>query len=146
MVTSQVHLIMPAHVNSNNRLFGGQLVAWIDIAAAVAARRHTRSEITTVSIDHLDFLAPASLGDLVIIETRVTWTGRTSLEVLAESYVECLDGKRNLINRAFLVFVALDDEGKPREVPSIIPQTEKEKKEWESAEKRREYRLSLRGK
>lgn len=146
MLTSQVQLIMPAHVNSSNRLFGGQLVAWIDVVAAVEARRHTKCSVITASIDHLEFLHPASLGDLVRLEARVTWTGRTSLEVLVESYVESLCGESKLINRAYLVFVALDKSGNPTTFPSYCPSTKEESAEWERAELRRAHRLALRQK
>ncbi|MDR2742392.1 MAG: acyl-CoA thioesterase [Treponema sp.] len=132
---------MPSHVNGVNRLFGGQLMAWIDVAAAVEARRHTRSQVVTVAVDNLIFLGPASLDETVRLDATVTWTGKTSLEVRVDSFVESLSGNERLINRAYLVFVALDGEGKPASVPAFIPQTGGEKEEWSQAAERRERRL-----
>jgi acyl-CoA hydrolase len=145
MVTSQVQIIMPSHVNGVNRLFGGQLMAWIDITAAVEARRHTRRQVITAAADNLSFLAPAFLDETVRLDARVTWTGRTSLEVRVDSFVESLAGTERLINRAYLVFVALDGEGKPAPFPAFTPSSEEEQREWAQAEKRRERRLAARG-
>jgi acyl-CoA hydrolase len=142
MATSQVQIIMPSHVNGVNRLFGGQLMAWIDIAAAVEARRHTRRQVLTVVVDNLRFLGSAFLDETVRLDARVTWTGRTSLEVRVDSVVESLDGAERLINRAYLVFVALDGQGTPASFPPFEPSSEEEKLEWARAEKRRESRLS----
>jgi acyl-CoA hydrolase len=133
---------MPSHVNGVNRLFGGQLMAWIDITAAVEARRHTRRQVITAAVDNLRFLAPAFLDETVRLDARVTWTGRTSLEVRVDSFVESLEGTERLINRAYLVFVALDDAGKPAAFPAFEPSSEEEKLEWAEAEKRRRARLA----
>jgi acyl-CoA hydrolase len=142
MATSLVQIIMPPHVNGVNRLFGGQLMAWIDIAAAVEARRHTRRQVLTAAVDNLRFLGSAFLDDTVRLDARVTWTGRTSLEVRVDSVVESLGGAERLINRAYLVFVALDEKGVPAPFPAFEPSSEEEKLEWAQAEKRREARLS----
>ena len=142
MITSQVQIVMSSHVNGTNRLFGGQLMAWIDVAAAVEARRHTRRQVTTVAVDNLYFLGPAFLDETVRLDACVTWTGKTSLEVRVDSFVEPLSGAERLINRAYLVFVALDDEGKPVSFPAFVPSTEEEKLEWAQAEKRRAERLA----
>jgi acyl-CoA hydrolase len=142
MATSLVQIIMPPHVNGVNRLFGGQLMAWIDIAAAVEARRHTRRQVLTAAVDNLRFLGSAFLDDTVRLDARVTWTGRTSLEVRVDSVVESLGGAERLINRAYLVFVALDEKGAPAPFPPFEPSSEEEKLEWAQAEKRREARLS----
>jgi acyl-CoA hydrolase len=145
MHTSQVQIIMPSHVNGTSRLFGGQLMAWIDVAAAVEARRHTRRQVTTVAVDNLQFLAPAFLDETVRLDARITWTGRTSVEVKVDSFVESLGGTERLINRAYLVFVALDDDGKPVPVPPFGPVTDEEKREWNEAGKRRARRLAAKG-
>jgi acyl-CoA hydrolase len=142
MATSQVQIIMPSHVNGVNRLFGGQLMVWIDIAAAVEARRHTHRQVITAAVDNLCFLGPAFLDETVRLDARVTWTGRTSLEVRVESFVESLAGTERLINRAYLVFVALDDAGKPAPFPAFEPSSPEEKLEWAQAEKRRKQRLA----
>jgi len=143
MNSSQIQIVMPPHVNGSGRLFGGQLVAWIDVTAAVIARRHSRHQVTTVAIDNLVFMGPAFLDEIVRLDAAVTWTGRTSLEVRVDSFVESLSGNERLINRAYLVFVALDDEGKPAPIPPFVPVTDEEKKEWDEAEIRREIRLAV---
>ena len=141
-VSTTVQIVMPQHCNGykNPRLFGGQLMAWIDVIGAVAARRFTNSAVTTARIDNLNFIAPAYLNDTVVQEARVTWTGHTSLEVRVDSYVEQLDGTHSAINVAYLVFVAIDDEGRPKQVPQFVPETEEEKAEYEAAVLRKEIR------
>ena len=142
--TTTVQIVMPQHCNgySKPRLFGGQIMAWIDVVGAVAARRYTGQAVTTVCIDNLTFLKPAFLNDTVVQEAVVTWTGNTSLEVRVDSLVERLDGSRELINRAYVVFVALDDEDRPVPVPPFTPKTDAECREYEAAERRREIRIS----
>lgn len=140
MRTTQTQIVMPSHVNGAYRLFGGQLVAWIDICAAVEARRHAKGEVITVVIDHLEFLKSALVNDTVVLEAEVTWTGSTSLEVRVESFVEKLTGERELINRAYLVFVAIGADGAPVRVQSFVPETPEQAAEYERAIKRREYR------
>ena len=141
--TTAVQIVMPQHCNgyAKPRLFGGQIMAWIDVVGAVAARRYTQKAVTTVCIDNLNFLEPAYLNDTVVQEAYVTWTGRTSLEVRVDSMVERLDGSRNMINRAYLVFVALDDDDHPAPVPAYVPETTEEKLEYAAAEERRRIRL-----
>ena len=145
--TTSVQIVMPQHCNgyARPRLFGGQIMAWIDVIGAVAARRYTGRAVTTVCVDNLSFLKPAFLNDTVVQEAAVTWTGRTSLEVRVDSMVERLDGSRELINRAYLVFVALDEEGKPTEIPLFVPETDEEKAEYHAAEIRRENRVKGKG-
>ncbi len=142
--TTTVQIVMPQHCNgySKPRLFGGQIMAWIDVVGAVAARRYTERAVTTVCIDNLTFLQPAYLNDTVVQEATVTWTGRTSLEVRVDSLVEKLDGSRELINRAYVVFVALDDEDKPTPIPQFVPETLEEKQEYAAALERRKIRLA----
>ena len=142
MGSSQIQIVMPPHVNGTGRLFGGQLMAWIDVTAAVEARRHTRCQVITAAVDKLRFLGPAFLDETVRLDARVTWTGRTSLEVRVDSFVESLSGTERLINRAYLVFVALDNNGKPVQVPPFVPVTEEEKLEWQEGEARRKERLA----
>ncbi len=142
--TTTVQIVMPQHCNgySRPRLFGGQIMAWIDVVGAVAARRYTQQAVTTVCIDNLTFLKAAYLNDTVVQEAVVTWTGRTSLEVRVDSLVERLDGSRELINRAYVVFVALDEEDRPAAVPPYVPETTEEKQEYAAAEERRRIRLN----
>ena len=145
--TTTVQIVMPQHCNgySRPRLFGGQIMAWIDVVGAVAARRYTQKAVTTVCIDNLTFLKPAYLNDTVVQEAYVTWTGHTSLEVRVDSLVERLDGSREMINRAYVVFVALDEEDKPTSVPPFHPETEEEWREFQGAELRRSMRLKMNG-
>lgn len=138
----QVHIIRPAHINGSGRLFGGQLLMWIDVVAGVTARRFANSDVTTACIDHLQFLAPAREGDLLVLVGRVTWTGRTSLEVRVDTFVEKMDGQREMVNRAYLVAVALDEDEKPRRVPKLALKSEEDKREWEAGEKRRIARMN----
>jgi acyl-CoA hydrolase len=144
MQTTHVQIVRVSHVNGANRLFGGQLMEWIDVTAAVEARRHAGSDVVTAAVDALEFIAPVALNDTLVLEAEVTWTGRTSLEVRVETFREHLDGERVLVNRAYLLFVAVDTAGKPREVQPFVPQTPVQKKEWENALLRREYRLRQR--
>jgi len=140
--TTTVQIVMPQHCNgyAKPRLFGGQIMAWIDVIGAVAARRYSQKAVTTVCIDHLTFLKPAYLNDTVVQEAFVTWTGRTSMEVRVDSMVERLDGTRELINRAYAVFVALDEKDQPSGVPPFIPETDEEIREYKDAEVRRKQR------
>ena len=142
-ITSGVQIVLPQHCNgyARPRLFGGQIMAWIDIIGAVAARRYANAAVTTVCVDHLTFIAPAYPNDTVVQEARVTWTGRTSLEVRVDSFVERLDGTRDPVNRAYAVYVALDEEEKPRAVPPFVPETDEERQEYAAALARREIRL-----
>jgi acyl-CoA hydrolase len=141
--TTSVQIVLPQHCNGYRipRLFGGQMMAWIDVVGAVAARRYTNSAVTTVCIDNLTFLNPAYLNDTVVLEAEVMWTGRTSLEVRVDSYVERLDGSRERINRAYAVFVALDENDRPTPVPPFIPETDAEKREFAAAQERRKQRV-----
>ena len=140
--TTSVQIVMPQHCNgyAKPRLFGGQIMAWIDVVGAVAARRYSQKAVTTVCIDHLTFLKPAYLNDTVVQEAFVTWTGRTSMEVRVDSMVERLDGSRELINRAYAVFVALDDDDQPSPVPAFVPETAEEISEYKDAEIRKKQR------
>ena len=143
-MTTSVQIVLPQHCNGYKkpRLFGGQIMAWIDIVGAVAARRYTQRNVTTVCVDNLNFIAPAYLNDTVVQEACVTWSGRTSLEVRVDSYVEQLDGSRTLVNRAYAVYVALDENDQPQAVPEFVPETEEEKQEYVAAVMRRKARLA----
>lgn len=140
-MTSHVEILMPGDLNGYSRLFGGQLMKWIDVVAAVVARRHSGCEVTTASIDRLEFQAPAFANDTIVLEGRMTYTGRTSMEVRVDTFVEALGGERRQVNRAYLVLVALDREThKPVPVPPLLAETEEEKAEWEAGKRRRELR------
>ena len=141
MSTSHVQIIMASHVNGIHRLFGGQLMAWIDIVAAVEAKRHAKSGVTLLTVDNLTFLSPVYMDETVALEANLTWTGRTSMEVRVLTYVEKLDGTKILVNKAYLVFVAIDNNEKPIPVPPFVPLTDEEKKEWDGAVERKGIRL-----
>lgn len=141
--TEQVQILMPEHINGANRLFGGKLLAWIDVVAAVTARRHSGYDVTTACIDHLKFLAPAHINDTVLLTGRITWTGRTSMEVRVDTYTESGD-VRKLVNRAYLVMVAIDKDEKPVPVPGLMIETEEDRREWEMAEIRKQERTKKR--
>ncbi len=134
--SEQVQILTQANINGYNRLFGGQLMEWIDIVAAVVARRHSGRNVTTAVVDTLTFQAPAYPNDTIMVCGYVTYVGRTSMEVCTKTYVECLSGERKLINTAYLVMVALDENEKPTEVPRLILETDEERTEWAAAEKR----------
>lgn len=138
--TEQIQILMPPHINGAGRLFGGQLVEWIDIVAGVVARRHSERNIITAAIDNLQFKAGAHANDTLLLIGRMTYVGHTSMEVRVDTYVEELSGVRKAVNRAYLVMVALDENDQPTEVPGLILETEMEHAEWEAGERRRKLR------
>lgn len=140
----QIQPVFAAHLNAQNRLFGGQLVAWIDIVAGAVARRHCRCDVTTAEIDSLQFKEPVNANSVVVLRGKVTYVGRTSMEVRVDSYVEALNGTRKLVNTAYLVIVALDRNGRPTPVPKLICDTPEEEAEWEAGQKRRRLRQQRR--
>ena len=142
--TEQVQILMQGTLNGYNRLFGGKLMEWIDVVAAVTARRHCGKNVTTAAVDSLVFKSPAMVNDTILLEGHVTYAGRTSMEVCVTTYVEELNGFRREINKAYLVLVAIDSDGKPTLVPPVIPETEEEKREYADAMERRKNRGSRR--
>ncbi len=137
----QVFQVRPQHLNGAGRLFGGQLMGWIDEVAGLVAIRHAGTNVITASVDNLRFIRGAYQGELLVLIGYVTFVGSTSMEVRVDTYVESLDGTRRPINRAYLTLVAIDDNEKPRPVPKLIIETESEKAEWEAGLKRRNMRL-----
>ena len=135
-ITEQVQILMPAHINGSDRLFGGQLVEWIDVVAAVVARRHSGCNVTTAAIDNLLFKAGAFINNTLVLIGRITYVGKTSMEIRVDTYVEDLSGLRKVVNRAYLVLVALDETGKPTEVPLLLIESESERAEWDAGKKR----------
>ena len=131
--TEQVQILSQSTLNGYNRLFGGQLMQWIDVVAAVVARRHSGCNVTTASVDNLRFEGPAYANDTIVLCGYITYTGRTSMEVCVRTYVEELSGLKRLINVAYLVMVALNAEERPTEVPKLVVESEAEKREWEAA-------------
>ena len=142
--TEQVQILMQGTLNGYNRLFGGKLMEWIDVVAAVTARRHCGKNVTTAAVDSLVFKSPTMVNDTILLEGHVTYAGRTSMEVCVTTYVEELNGFRREINKAYLVLVAIDADGKPTLVPPVIPETEEEKREYADAMERIKNRGSRR--
>ena len=143
-LTEQQYLICPAHINNYGRLFGGNLLKWIDELAGIVAIRHAGTTVTTAAIDNLQFKAPAYSGDMVVLQGRVTYVGRSSMEIRVDTYREALDGTRQMINRAYIDMVAINDKGEPIEVPELILETEDQRFEYEAAKKRKELRKQRR--
>lgn len=140
-----VKVVQPEDANPMGVAFGGKVVQWMDMTAAIAATRHARKSVVTASIDHLSFLAPIRIGDFVIIRAAVNYTGKTSMEVgVTIESEDPLTGKRQRTTRGYLTFVALDEQGKPSTIPQVIPETEKDKQRYEEAKRRRQLKLQWR--
>ncbi len=145
-ITEQVHILSQGNLNGYRRLFGGQIMSWIDIVAAVVARRHCERNVTTAIVDMLQFKAPAYANDTIVISGKITYVGKTSMEVKVSVYVEELSGERKLINTAYVVMVALDENEHPTQVPGLILETDEEREEYESAKQRIKRRVEYRNK
>ena len=143
-LTEQQYLICPAHINHYGRLFGGQLLKWIDELAGIVAIRHCGTTVTTAAIDNLQFQAPAYTGDMIVLQGRVTYVGRTSMEIRIDTYREALDGTREMINRAYIDMVSINCKGQPIEVPDLCIETEEQRQEYEAAKKRKQMRKQRR--
>ena len=140
-------LILPNDTNTLGNLMGGRLMHWMDIAAAIAAQKHCNCPVVTASVDNVSFNNPIKLGNLLTIEAKLTRSFNTSMEVFLRVWGEDLSAQyRYLSNEAYLTFVALDPNGRPRKVPELIPDTEEEKKMFDGALRRRQIRLILGGK
>jgi acyl-CoA hydrolase len=140
-----VELVLPNDANTMGNVLGGRVLHWIDLAAAIVAHRHCRSETVTVSLDQMSFLAPIKVGQLAVIAAKMTYTGRTSMEIRVD--VQCedlLSGERQKTSTAYLTFVAVDKQGRPAPVPPLTLETEEDRREWAEAEARRAARLKSR--
>ncbi len=138
--SEQVHVLTMAHMNGAQRLFGGQLMAWIDEVSAAVARRHAGCQVTTALVDKLEFAKGAFPNDVIVLKGRLNYVGTSSMEVSVKTYREAFDGERTLINSARLIMVALDEQGKPCRVPGLILETEEDKAVWERGHARAEAR------
>ena len=137
-------LVMPDQINGDGRLFGGQMMAWIDKIAAMTAQRHSNAQVVTASIDSLVFLSPVSLGDHVVMRARVVYVGHSSMEIRVDVWKENpIQNTRARCTRAFLTFVAIDERGKAIEVPRLTLSTPEEKRDFESAKAHMELRKKL---
>src|SRR5262245_8608442 len=138
-------LMPPEHTNLFGNVHGGWIMKLVDEAAALACMRHAQKKVVTVAIDSMTFRRPIRIGDLVILNAEVSYTGHTSMEaevhVVAENPIT---GKRTHTNTAYLVYVALDDRGRPTQVPPLKAETEEEKQRMEEAAARQKRRLEQR--
>ncbi|OGL47568.1 MAG: acyl-CoA thioesterase [Candidatus Schekmanbacteria bacterium RBG_16_38_11] len=139
--TQMVEVVLPNDTNLLGNVLGGRVMHWIDIAGAVAARRHSRRPVVTASMDVLTFNHPIKLGEVAILEASLVYVGKSSMEVEVRVFSENqVTGERKQTSTANLTFVALDDNGKPTPVPKLKVRTEEQKRKLEEAEKRREMR------
>jgi acyl-CoA hydrolase len=134
-------IIFPADSNALGNLFGGRLMQYIDLVGAMAASRHARAITVTASMDHLDFVGPVHVGDLLILRASVNRAFRTSMEIGVKAMVEDVREQRfRHVSSAYLTYVAVDQQGKGLVVPQLIPETEHQKRRFEDAGRRREMR------
>lgn len=136
-------LVLPNDTNILGNLLGGRMMHWMDIASAMAATRHSNKAVATIAMDSLDFRHPVRMGEIVILKAKLTWAGRTSMAVMVKAYAENpKTGAVILTNKAYLTFVALDDQGNPTPVPRLTPQTDEEQADFREAEKRHNERIT----
>jgi acyl-CoA hydrolase len=134
-------IVFPADSNALGNLFGGRLMQYIDLVGAMAASRHARAITVTASMDHLDFVAPVKMGELLILKASVNRAFRTSMEVGVRVMVEDVREQRlRHVSSAYLTFVAVDRDGGRLVVPQVVPETEHQKRRFEDAGRRREMR------
>ncbi len=135
-------LVLPSHTNSLGTIFGGVVMSWIDVAGAIAAGRHARAPVVTVSIDSLHFIVPIKIGYVVSIRAKVTFVGKTSMEVEVVVDAEnMVTAETRKTTHAFLTYVAVDEFGRPKKVPPLNPKTAEEKKRYAEAVERQRQRL-----
>ncbi len=143
--TYMTDLVLPPDTNLHGTIFGGRVMAYVDKIASITAMRHCRKAVVTASSDSLDFLAPIKVGEAIQLEAFVTWTHHTSMEIFCRIQSENLmTGEKTLTATSYLTFVALDEDGKPAIVPSIIPEMDEEWWHYNTAAERRETRLKRR--
>lgn len=141
-MVEMTELVLPNDSNMLGNLLGGKLMHFVDVAGAMAAQRHSNKIVVTAAIDSVEFKHPVKAGEIITLKAKVTWVGRTSMEVAVEVFSEnYMTSERKFTNKAYLTFVAVDSEGKPAEVCGLLPETEEEKIEYEAAALRRLDRL-----
>jgi acyl-CoA hydrolase len=145
--TIMTDLVLPGETNPLNNLFGGELLARMDRAATIAARRHSRYMAVTASVNYVAFNKAIPLGSVVTLEASISRTFRTSMEVYIDVWIEDREsGNRTKANEGIYTFVAVDDTGKPVEVPPVRPETALEKERYDAALRRKQLSLVLAGK
>ncbi|HEV8131936.1 MAG TPA: acyl-CoA thioesterase [Acidobacteriota bacterium] len=137
-----VEVVLPNDANPLGNILGGKVMHLIDIAGAIAAHRHSRSFVVTVAMDEVEFISPIKVGQLIILHAQVTCAFKTSVEVEVKVFSEdIISGTRRPTSTAFLTFVAIDEQGRPRSVPPLNPGTDEEKRKMEQARLRRQLRM-----
>jgi acyl-CoA hydrolase len=145
-VTINTEVVLPNDTNHIGNLFGGKLLQWVDITAAIAAQRHCGRVVVTAAINHVSFENAINQNSIVTLEAKVSRAFSTSMEIFVDVFVENpVTGAKTKCNEAILTFVAIDQNGSPLPVPEIIPETEVEKKRYDSALRRRQLSLILGG-
>ena len=143
--TIQTKLILPPDTNHHHTIFGGKVLSYIDEIAAITAMKHAKSEVVTASIDSVDFVSPAYAGEVLELEALVTSTGRSSMEVYVRVICKNLiTSEERLTTESFITMVAINEQGKPTEVPPVFPETEMEQRLFETGPQRREHRKAKR--
>jgi acyl-CoA hydrolase len=141
--SEMAEIILPNDANPLGALLGGRLMHWIDLAGAMAAHRHSRSYVVTASVDHIDFLVPVRVGELVILRSSVNRVFHSSMEVGVKVFVEdYIADTAQHVASAHLTFVAVDREGKRLKVAPVIPETDEQRRRYDDAGRRREIRRS----
>ena len=140
------HLVLPPDTNTHGTAFGGRIMEWMDIAAGICAQRHSGGGVVTMALDGLVFARPIRMGDVVIVKASVNYAGSTSMEIGVR--VEREDANTRALEHAltgYFTFVGVDDHGRPRPVPQVLPHSDIERRRYEDALRRREHRLRSRG-
>lgn len=145
--SQMTELVLPNDTNTLGNLMGGRLLHYMDIVSAISASRHANRVVVTVSVDAVEFQSPVKLGEILVMEAKVTRAFSTSMEVKIRVFAENMQtGERRASNIAYYTFVAVDQVGKPIPVYAIEPETDEEREDYENAEARREFRLVQSGK
>ncbi|MDN4166495.1 acyl-CoA thioesterase [Cytophagales bacterium LB-30] len=141
---TMTELVLPNDTNTLNNLMGGRLMHWMDIVAAISAQRHSNRIVVTASVDNISFTKPIALGNVVTLQAKVTRAFNSSMEVHIEVWAEDIpSGTKYMSNRAFFTFVAVDQGGRPIDIPEVEPETAEEKDLYDGALRRRQLRLVL---
>jgi len=143
-VTIMTEMVLPNDTNTLHNLMGGRLMHWMDIVAAIAAQKHCNRIVVTASADNISFKEPINLGNVVTLRSQVTRAFNSSMEVFIEVTAEDIPASKKIMtHRAFFTFVAVDQNGKPIEIPQVVPETAEEIELFEGALRRRQLRLVL---
>jgi acyl-CoA hydrolase len=141
------HHVLPNDTNNLQNLFGGRLLEWMDVIAAVSAHRHCRRVVVTATVNHVAFHSPIKYASIVTLEAKVSRAFTTSMEIFIDVFVEDpVTGQKEKSNEAIYTFVAVDQNGSPLPVPAVVPETEEEQARFDSALRRRQLALILAGK